>query len=679
VTRLCVFVALLLLAGAGTASAAPVVAGPPGGGVRAIVVAPSDGRIAYAATGRSLFLTRDGGRHWRLVPGGLATPLNLFAVDPTRPSVVYASAGHSETGERLVVSTDSGRHWRLLGRLHAPGLGPGWLVVDPRGRDTLYQGLGSSIYRSADGGRRWRRIAPVGALALDPRGVLILGAKGLHRSLDGGRTWRRIHAGVRFVRALVADPKRAGTLYILVDGDAPGVRRSRNGGATWTPVARGYFDRLAIDPRAPSTLYGTTQNPAHLLRTTNGGRTWQAADRGLDVGFALGPLALGAGRPARVYVSTGEGGAAPGGVHVSSDRGRRWRPTGPGLVSSTVIAAATAARCPARLYAATGLPDFPGEGSHLYASGDGVRHWSTPAVGLPTTPSGPSGPATFATSLAVDSGVSTTAYAGANTGAWRTTDAGRHWARLESGPASVDLLAADPRHPSTVYASTPSPSVLTLNTPRRLMVTRDGGATWAATGLAPPGQVAITAMAFDPRRPDRLYAATRAPSDDLPVAPRVGDGVFGSVDGGMSWTPLNTGLGDTHVGALALDPRHPATLFTATESHGLYRSTDAGNRWRRVGRGPLRGPRRVNVLAVDPTSSRLYAANGPGAFGNGDPGLWGSGDGGRTWSLVASRILRAIVGGIAIDATGTYLDAATHGLGVVRIPLRAGPAPRCRS
>jgi hypothetical protein len=43
------------------------------------------------------------------------------------------------------------------------------------------------------------------------------------------------------------------------------------------------------------------------------------------------------------------------------------------------------------------------------------------------------------------------------------------------------------------------------------------------------------------------------------------------------------------------------------------------------------------------------------------------------------NILHAVVSGIAIDATGTYLDAATHGLGVVRIPLRSGPAPRCRS
>lgn len=163
------------------------------------------------------------------------------------------------------------------------------------------------------------------------------------------------------------------------------------------------------------------------------------------------------------------------------------------------------------------------------------------------------------------------------------------------------------------------------------------------------------------------------------MPPRVGDGVFGSADGGATWTLLSTGLGDTHIGALALDPRHPATLYAATESHGLYRSMDAGRSWRRVGGGPIRRARRVNVLAVDPATSRLYAANGPGAWGNGDWGLWRSGDGGHTWSALMPSVLHAVISGIAIDATGTYLDAGTYGLGVVRIPLRAGPAPRCRS
>ena len=92
----------------------------------------------------------------------------------------------------------------------------------------------------------------------------------------------------------------------------------------------------------------------------------------------------------------------------------------------------------------------------------------------------------------------------------------------------------------------------------------------------------------DPRRPGVLYAATRAPSDDLPVAARVGDGVFGSVDGDATWTPLSAGLGDTHIGALALDPATrprstPPSRVTPLPQHGCRRS------WRRVGVGAIRG------------------------------------------------------------------------------------------
>jgi hypothetical protein len=86
----------------------------------------------------------------------------------------------------------------------------------------------------------------------------------------------------------------------------------------------------------------------------------------------------------------------------------------------------------------------------------------------------------------------------------------------------------------------------------------------------------------------------------------------------------------------------------------------------------------VNVLAVDPATSALHAANGTGAFGNGDWGLWRSADRGREWSPVLPNVLHAVVVGVAIDASGTDLDAATRGLGVIRIPLRAGSAPRCR-
>jgi hypothetical protein len=136
------------------------VAGPPGGGVRQLLVAPSDGRIAYAATDGSLFLTRNGGRRWQLVPQGFRAALNLFAVDPTRPSVLYATVAQPEA-ERLLVSRDSALHWRPLG----PFLAPRGLAVAPGHPRTLYVHGKWWIWRSADGGTRWRSLRLSGALA----------------------------------------------------------------------------------------------------------------------------------------------------------------------------------------------------------------------------------------------------------------------------------------------------------------------------------------------------------------------------------------------------------------------------------------------------------------------------------------------------------------------------------
>ena len=669
--------ALLVLAVPASARAAPVVAGPPGGGPDRIIAAPSGGRVAYATTGGGLFRTRNGGRSWRLVPERLGTRLNLFAVDPSRPSVVYASAGRSEAGERLVVSTDSGLRWRRLGRLHAPGLGPGWLVVDPRRPRTLYQELWGAIYRSADGGTSWRRIplprAGRGqALALDRRGIVVLGDEGLFRSLDRGRHWRRVHAGLSFVTALVADPARAGTLYAIRGVIAPfaaGIYRSRDGGATWTRMASGVFQNLVIDPRPPATLYATARGPDRLLRSTDAGATWQLASGGLAGDITA--FALGGGRPGRLYLGTAPTGGTLGGTFVSTSRGSRWQPAGDGLVASTVLAATTAAGCPSRLYAATGVADSPAFGSHLFASRDGAHGWYAPAVAPPPA-GGQYGAQLMLSSLTVDAGAPTIAYAGSNGGVWATIDGGRHWRGLGSGPALVGLVAADPRRPGTVYAAPSGDSYRT--TPAALQVSRDRGASWAQTGLSLPGDVGVTAMAFDPRRPAVVYAAARAVVDDHP-SPREGDGVYASADGGATWSPVSEGLGDRHILALALDPRRPATLYAATESHGMYRSANAGRSWRRA--GPISPA--VSGLAVDPRTSWLYAA--ARNLGDDRSGVFRSGDGGRSWTRVAASVIHPGLGVVAVtvDATGAYLDAATQGLGVVRIPLRSGPAPRCRS
>src|SRR5437899_1311872 len=72
------------------------------------------------------------------------------------------------------------------------------------------------------------------------------------------------------------------------------------------------------------------------------------------------------------------------------------------------------------------------------------------------------------------------------------------------------------------------------------------------------------------------------------------------------WSAVDTGLPTTSfaVTALAIDPVTPSTLYAVTSGGVIFKSTDAGGRWR-----PSNGIVGVFFLAIDPkNSSTIYAA-----------------------------------------------------------------------
>jgi uncharacterized repeat protein (TIGR01451 family) len=85
----------------------------------------------------------------------------------------------------------------------------------------------------------------------------------------------------------------------------------------------------------------------------------------------------------------------------------------------------------------------------------------------------------------------------------------------------------------------------------------DGGATWSAsyTGLA---NTDVIALAIDPQTPTTLYAGTN------------GAGVFKSTDGGTNWSDMNIGLTNPDVYALAIDPQTPTALYAGTRGGGVF-------------------------------------------------------------------------------------------------------------
>jgi hypothetical protein len=102
-----------------------------------------------------------------------------------------------------------------------------------------------------------------------------------------------------------------------------------------------------------------------------------------------------------------------------------------------------------------------------------------------------------------------------------------------------------------------------------------------------------------------------------------GSGVWKTVDGGQVWTCVSDSVHLTSVGAVAVAPSRPDTVYAGAPS-GLYRSTDGGGHWELVA---LEG-RSVNFIAIDPRNPELVLA------ASADQGIMRTSDGGKNWKSV---------------------------------------------
>ncbi len=228
-------------------------------------------------------------------------------------------------------------------------------------------------------------------------------------------------------------------------------------------------------------------------------------------------------------------------------------------------------------------------------------------------------------------------------GVWKSTDAGASWTPTDDLMLNIAVcsLAMDPTDPETLYAGT-GEGFFNGDAVRGLGIfkTTDGGATWnplaSTTQNVPAGAFyRVNAIVISPTDPDRVYAGTRY-------------GVWGSDDAGDSWRLLlgNPQFIDSHPtengtssGCTDLAIRSdlsPDVLFAAFgsfEADGLYRSTDAGESWTRLGSPvdlQLSIQGRMEVALAPSNNDVLYVsmADHEGAMVN----VFRSLDGGDTWA-----------------------------------------------
>jgi photosystem II stability/assembly factor-like uncharacterized protein len=141
-----------------------------------------------------------------------------------------------------------------------------------------------------------------------------------------------------------------------------------------------------------------------------------------------------------------------------------------------------------------------------------------------------------------------------------------------------------------------------------------------------------------------------------------GGGVWKTTDGGINWEVVSDGsvFGTGSVGAIALSDSDPNTVYVGmgesairgNTSHGdgVYKSTDAGKTWKRIG---LEDSRTISRIRVHPKNPEIVyvAAQGHVWGPNEQRGVFRSKDGGKTWERVLYRGDKAGACDLSMDPT----------------------------
>jgi len=165
----------------------------------------------------------------------------------------------------------------------------------------------------------------------------------------------------------------------------------------------------------------------------------------------------------------------------------------------------------------------------------------------------------------------------------------------------------------------------------------DGGKTWQPVALASPPPT-VSALVISPN-----FIA-----DGIVLAGTMEDGVFRSTDRGSRWSAWNFGLLDLNVLCLAISPdfARDETLYAGVDT-GIFRSTNGGRAWREVelpfGYDPVLSLKLAPDYAQDADD-----AGGVIFAGTESQGLWRSTDRGQTWNRVGADVISGPVNAIVL-------------------------------
>jgi hypothetical protein len=473
-----------------------------------------------------------------------------------------------------------------------------------------------------------KRLAPL----LVTAALALAGAPAAHAGLDSWTIGNQVGGSPTDV-ALSGSTALAG---YTTGGFGGGVFRSGDGGLTWSRLtALDYRDveAVAIDPSPGGAEYAATMTG--IMRSLDGGTTWAEVYGGQGSGHFFNGVAADRGQPGTVFFLRWT--SSGGGIYRSTTSGAgTWTNVSAGITGTipflngvivdpvshwawgwrngegvfVLIPGDTTWQA-----ANTGLPSTSVSGIALDGSGSRRMIVSTtsgmatlPAAGGPswTTDNTGLGADTYGTSISSD-GAGNAYLVTLGGRMWRLPAGGTTWSALPAGgmPAAfANRLVGDPATSGHVLdlASTFGEPNAGLGP---LWGSTDGGDTFtrAAAGFR---AAAVEAIAPDAHTPGRVLAGTRH------------DAVQRSQDGGATWGPAATGLPKVDVGALAQDGGDPAIWYAASNGNGIYRANDGGSTWAAVGTGDPLSAQLIRTVPGQP--GLVFAAEGGTAVKSADHG-----------------------------------------------------------
>lgn len=366
------------------------------------------------------------------------------------------------------------------------------------------------------------------------------------------------------------------------------------------PVRGGRVTAVAGTASRPSEFYmGSTGGG--VWKTTDYGITWANVSDGYFASPSIGAIRVAPSQPDIVYVGTGSDGIrsnviAGKGVYRSDNAGKTWTLTGLEKTGQIGAVEVHPDNPEIVLVAAIGQPFQPNAERGVYRTLDGGRSWEqvlfiADTVGVADLEFAPGNPdLIYAAAWRVERKPWTIVSGGLNGGIYKSEDGGSSWkktaAGLPNGLIGKIDLAVSPADPKRVYALVEAPDQA-----GGLYRSDDFGETFQL--ISNKKQLLYRPFYYcnvdvDPQNPDLVYV--------------LAEGFFKSVNGGKTWTTVESPHGDNH--DMWINPTD-SLLFIQANDGGVNVTMNGGKTWSTQNNQPT--AELYQIEADDSFPYRVYA------------------------------------------------------------------------